>query len=556
MRPAQLSLAAAAILAVGDAAYNCEVCIDPALPPSPPSATAAFCPENDWYVCLDDAEGRTWAAADATAQRHYIDTLAQITNTTNTDAAAGIGTPCEDALHAWICATHLPVCEASTHGRGVCDTEFTAVTQPACAKLQWQDANESSLGARLTRELASVGRNADKGTVVSDDRGSCFRLDYAGPNYWNWIIGFALCMVFAAMSPLALNLQKSSIMRNDALPLAEQAPVYRQPKWMCAVALLVSCSLVDFVAYGLAPQSLLTPLGAMVLVYNMIIARFYGEAVGRVEILATGVITVGTLLCIVFADHYSPSYSFSDILDLWYTNRMLWYVILVPLFAAAHAVPAHYIAKHDLTSHPIDGPKYARLLCAGYAGAAGIIGAQAILFAKQTMELLKAWGLGEPIWAHAEVYFIVLGIPAGMVGNLTFLNKALAIFDALQVVPIYQTYWMIAGTIGGFVYFNELEEMDALSKAMFFLGALISVGGIVILSTRRQPGGLAEGEDKYGRVDKRGHGGLEEEEEEEEEEGGLDGTDVVEVELDRNMVTGAATAVRVNDVTMAGEAEL
>ena len=54
-----------------------------------------------------------------------------------------------------------------------------------------------------------------------------------------------------------------------------------QPKWMCAVVLLVSCSLVDFVAYGLAPQSLLTPLGAMVLVYNMIIARYYGEEVGR-----------------------------------------------------------------------------------------------------------------------------------------------------------------------------------------------------------------------------------------------------------------------------------
>ena len=178
------------------------------------------------------------------------------------------------------------------------------------------------------------------------------------------------------------------------MPLAEQRPVYRQPKWMCAVVLLVSCSLVDFVAYGLAPQSLLTPLGAMVLVYNMIIARYYGEAVGRVEILATGVITVGTLLCIVFADHYSPSYSFSDILNLWYTNRMLWYVILVPLLAAAHALPAHYIAKNGLTTHPVNGPKYARLLCAGYAGAAGIIGAQAILFAKQTMELLRRGGSG------------------------------------------------------------------------------------------------------------------------------------------------------------------
>ena len=70
----------------------------------------------------------------------------------------------------------------------------------------------------------------------------------------------------------------------------------------------------------------------MVLVYNMIIASFYGEKVGRVEMIATGVISVGTLLCIVFADHYTPSYSFSDILALWYTSRMLWYIILVPLF--------------------------------------------------------------------------------------------------------------------------------------------------------------------------------------------------------------------------------
>ena len=337
--------------------------------------------------------------------------------------------------------------------------------------------------------------------------------------------------MFAALSPLAFNLQKSSIMKNDALPLHEQRPVYKQPTWMCGVVVLISCSLVDFVAFGLAPQSLLTPLGAMVLVYNMIIASFYGEKVGRVEMVATGVISVGTLLCIVFADHYTPSYSFSDILALWYTSRMLWYIVLVPLFAAAHAMPARWIVKNGLHEHPVSGPQYMRLLCFCYAGAAGIIGAQAILFAKQTMELLKAWGLGEPIWAHYEVYLIVVGIPVGLVGNLSYLNAALGMFDALQVVPIYQTYWMIAGTLGGFVYFNELEEMDALAKSMFFLGAVISLVGIVILSSRRQPGGGADGDEKYGVVsgqdsDESSGGGSsygEEEEsssEEEEEEGG------------------------------------
>ena len=492
------------------AAYKCEVCVtspkeDPGGTMTPAStSTDAFCPENSWYNCLDNAApGNTWSDADAAARKEYTDTTSEIAGT-----GVSISSDCKSALKKWICSTHFPVCEASTHGRGVCNTEFAAVIEPECPGLflsgdatngkRFLAENESDIGARLANELSTAGTH--NGTVISSDHGSCFRLGYSGPNYWNWVIGFLLCMVFAAMSPLALNLQKNSIMENDSLPKHEQLPVYRQRKWMCAVVILVSCSLVDFVAYGLAPQSLLTPLGAMVLVYNMAIARFYGEVVGRVEIIATGIISVGTILCIVFADHYTPSYSFSDILSLWYTPHMGWYCVLVPLLAVLHAVPGYYIMKEGLMHHPVQGAKYARILCVCYSGAAGIIGAQAILFAKQTMELLKAWGLGEPIWAHVEVYFIIVGIPAGMVGNLTFLNKALAIFDALQVVPIYQTYWMIAGTVGGFVYFNELQEMDSLSQGMFFLGALVSVLGIVILSTRSQPGDAAEGDDKYGRV--------------------------------------------------------
>ena len=506
-----------------EAAFKCDVCGSaPAASQdgseksgdSSSATSSTFCPLNSWYVCLDAATpDHTWISADSAARSHYLATIRRLT-----DVSVPVSKACRAALQSWICASHFPVCEASTHGRGICDSQFRVTTEQcpeifadvststaaaaaaAAATSRNSKHNATEVAQEIESELAAPGTK--NGSVVSENQGSCFHLDYSGPNYWNWVIGFALCTVFAALSPLAFNLQKSSIMNNDALPLHKQVPVYRQPKWMCGVVVLISCSLVDFVAFGLAPQSLLTPLGAMVLVYNMIIASFYGEKVGRVEMVATGVISVGTLLCIVFADHYTPSYSFSDILSLWYTSRMLWYIILVPIFAAAHAIPARWIVKNGLHEHPVDGPHYARLLCICYAGAAGIIGAQAILFAKQTMELLKAWGLGEPIWAHYEVYLILIGIPVGLIGNLSFLNRALAMFDALQVVPIYQTYWMIAGTLGGFVYFDELEEMDALSKGMFFLGALISLVGIGILSSRRQPGGSggAEGDEQYGRV--------------------------------------------------------
>ena len=354
------------------AAYKCGNCYSPPTD-SPPTHT--FCPLNTWTICLDETAG-DWQVADLEAQSHVTSVLASLPPSMQPTEA------CQAALKQWVCAAHLPICEASTHGRGVCATQFTTIVEPKCPSVF---ATNSSTAIEVRTTLAAPGvRN---GSVVSGDQGSCVPLDYDGPNYWNWIVGFGLCTIFAALSPLALNLQKRSINQNDALPLHEQLPTWKQRKWILGCVILISGSLVDFVAYGLAPQSLLTPLGSLVLVWNMVVAHYYGEKIGRVEIIAMIVIFIGTILCIISADHYSPNYSFADILNLWYTERMLWYIILVPLLAALHTVPLRYIRIHSLLDHSKYGGLYARVQCICYAGAAGIIGAQAILFAKQTMEL-------------------------------------------------------------------------------------------------------------------------------------------------------------------------
>ena len=237
------------------------------------------------------------------------------------------------------------------------------------------------------------------------------------------------------------------------------------------VAILVTGSPVDFVAYGLAPQSLLTLLGALVLVWNIVVARCYGEKVGKIELCATLVISIGTIVCVIFADHYTPNYSLEDIRQLYRTSRMLAYILIIPIVTLLHILPVKYIRKHNYLNDPVYKMAAARVECWCYAGTAGIIGAQAILFAKQIMELLKSWSAGEAIWAHWEVYLIILGVPAGLFGNLTYLNAGLRLYDALQFVPIYQTYWMIVGILGGFALWGELEEMDAALKMDVLLDA-------------------------------------------------------------------------------------
>ena len=101
---------------------------------------------------------------------------------------------------------------------------------------------------------------------------SCFPFDYKGPGQYVYrYVGFLLCTIFSALSSVAFNLQKLSINENDLSN--DPKPVYLQWKWVLGLVFLVTGSLVDFVAYGLAPQSLLTPLAALVLVWNILVAK-------------------------------------------------------------------------------------------------------------------------------------------------------------------------------------------------------------------------------------------------------------------------------------------
>merc|ERR1711991_704054 len=125
-----------------------------------------------------------------------------------------------------------------------------------------------------------------------------------------------------------------------------------------------------------------------------------------------------------------------------------------------------------------------RLECLCYGGCAGTLGGQAILFAKQFMELLKSWGAGEAIWSHLPTYIILICIPTFLVSNVRFMNGGLSHYGSLQMIPIYQTYWIIFGTASGLVYFKEYNELDGTSMFFFIFGCIIALFGIGLLSGR------------------------------------------------------------------------
>ena len=110
-------------------------------------------------------------------------------------------------------------------------------------------------------------------------------------------IGVFMGIAASVLTCLGMTLQQSSLMSPG-----EDVPVWKQQRWLVGMGSIVVGSLVDFMSFGLAPQSLLAPLAALTLIWNLFLARQYlGEEFGSIELKATAMIFLGTVLVVIFA---------------------------------------------------------------------------------------------------------------------------------------------------------------------------------------------------------------------------------------------------------------
>lgn len=277
-------------------------------------------------------------------------------------------------------------------------------------------------------------------------------------------------------------------------------------------------SVIDFVAFGLAPQSLLAPLAALSLVWNLGMAWYLlGEKYTQKDLYATITIFVGTGLSVSNAPHNEVEYNMQDLLKLWGEDRMFYYSIVVPIILLLHYFlvfftenPSHPVTpsffkldSYEKSTSQTTGsgsnskslfrnrlregwkPKLLMFLrMAGYAGFAGVVGGQSLLFAKSVVELIKAAFKGDDGFWHIQTYLIIGMLLICLSVQIQFLNGGLKYFDSLYVVPVYQSYWILAGVIGGLVYFGEWDAMSSNESRLFVLGIFITFLGLYILTQK------------------------------------------------------------------------
>eukprot|EP00903_Cladosiphon_okamuranus_P006855 g6677.t1 len=267
--------------------------------------------------------------------------------------------------------------------------------------------------------------------------------------------------------------------------------------WSLGAVLLVGGSLVNFASFGFAPQSLLASLGSVQFISNVVFGKvILREIVTRRIIVGTATIILGNTLTLCFSPHQDDNFSTHQLkafYDLEYNTLLC--------LELASALAMHATYKSFKRSKEQGKPKhYSDLVMpVAYAICSAIIGTQSVVNAKCLSELLTLTFQGENQMGSPFTYLVMAIWFGTTVFWLVRMNRALAMFHGLFIIPALQVFWTFFSVIGGGFYFEEFHTLHALGGLGFAVGVMVVFCGVYLLAPRTQTDhGSWDGEDGTG----------------------------------------------------------
>jgi len=243
----------------------------------------------------------------------------------------------------------------------------------------------------------------------------------------------------------------------------------RSPIWWLGISLMVLGEAGNFLAYGFAPASIVSPLGVVALISNCLIAPLllhekfrWRDAVG-VVIAVAGCVTV-----VLSASDSNPRLDPDIIWDLITTWEFETYLgvtvglIIVLLFASN---------KYGHKSILID------------IGLVGLFGGYTALSTKGIASLLsnKIW----KVITFPITYLLLAVLVFTAVMQIKYINRALQRFNATMVIPTQFVMFTLSVIIGSAVLYRDFERESAEDAYKFVGGCALTFLGVWCITSGR-----------------------------------------------------------------------
>uniref|UniRef100_A0A3P9JB93 NIPA like domain containing 2 n=1 Tax=Oryzias latipes TaxID=8090 RepID=A0A3P9JB93_ORYLA len=284
----------------------------------------------------------------------------------------------------------------------------------------------------------------------------------------NYLLGILISICGNVLISFSLNIQKYAHVRQAQ---RGSKPYYTSGVWWCGVTLMGVGELGNFAAYGFAPASLIAPLGCVSVIASVVISVvFLKETVYTSDIVGGTLAITGTYLLVTFAPHTSTHIT-AHLVQYYFIS---WHFLLYLLIEIILFCILLYLYKRRNVKHIV----VVMLLVA-------LLASLTVISVKAVSGMITESIQGQLQLIYPIFYVMLVVMVASCGFQIKFLNQAMKMFDATEVVPINFVFFTTSAIVAGIVFYQEFEGLALLNILMFLLGCLLSFLGIFLIARNR-----------------------------------------------------------------------
>ncbi|KAK6353540.1 hypothetical protein TWF696_005503 [Orbilia brochopaga] len=253
--------------------------------------------------------------------------------------------------------------------------------------------------------------------------------------------------------------------------IAAAPPYLRSRWWWTGIILMTIGECGNFLAYGFAPASIVSPLGVVALISNCLIAPLMLKEPFRRRDFLGVIIAIAGVGVIVSSS--SPK-------EQKLTPEQIWWEISQTPFEIYFGVTCGLIAALLYLSNV-----YGSRIILIDLGLVGLFGGYTALATKGVSSLLSS-SLYK-IVTYPVFYLLVFILVLTAVMQIKYLNRSLQRFDSTQVIPTQFVLFNIFTVTGSAILYRDFEKADATKLVKFFSGCLLNFLGVYLISSKRKP---------------------------------------------------------------------
>ena len=281
-----------------------------------------------------------------------------------------------------------------------------------------------------------------------------------------FLIGVIMAIAGNTLIACSLTLQKHVHNSSSGKPIAS-TPLF----WLALVGMI--CGEVgNFAAFGFASPTVVSPLGAVAVIANALLAvAFLREAVFIQTLIGIALTVGGSVVVVIFAPPSVDKLTVDEFMHFLREPTAIAYLSAVGVAAIVLMLLEPRIGHRYLLVN--------LLVCS-------LLGSITVLCSSATSKFITQAASGDAMHViRSPIPYLVLPVLAvTAVLQLRYLNKAMANFNSTQVVPVYYITFTLASISGGGVVLRDFWRFEAADAIGFAGGALLCFGGVLLITRK------------------------------------------------------------------------